>query len=556
MPSDAGFTKNILRNIPLSKPQVNQPLPTSKKELQGLLRAQQQGTVDDIMQALAPAIEEEIQRQINLGVAQKVQEILESIRLARHRQFGSSSERQGQLFNEAEHYANDELFVDPHIDSSPAPAAKAPTRKRGKRRPLPPELPRIERIIEHAQANKPCGCGSPLVKIGEDISEQLDVIPMKIIVRRTVRPIYACPKGDSQPIQASAPAQILPRSNFSAGLLATLLTVKYADGLPLNRFATVLKRHGVDIPRQSLARAVIKTAQALQPLHNLMRDTLLESPIIHMDETTVQVLKEKGRNPTSKSYMWVQRAGPPGQSIILFDYEPSRAAKVPLELLQGWQGYLMTDGYKGYGAIGSATGVTALACMAHARRRFVEAQRAQPKGKTGRADEALRYFAKLYRIEREIKALTLDERTKRRQTESKAVLVELHDWLEENIRIVTPRSKLGVALAYLQKMWPQLQRYTERGDLPIDNNPCENAIRPFVVGRKAWLFSDTPAGAHASAVIYSLVETAKANGKEPQAWLHYALERLPLVKNADEMEQLLPWNTSDEDLAMNLMASE
>src|SRR5690625_4219060 len=163
----------------------------------------------------------------------------------------------------------------------------------------------------------PFGCGSPLVKIGEDISEQLDVIPMKIVVRRTVRPIYACPKGDSQPIQAPAPAQILPRSNFSAGLLATLLTVKYADGLPLNRFATVLKRHGVDIPRQSLARAVIKTAQALQPLHNLMRDALLESPIIHMDETTVQVLKERGRKPTSKSYMWVQRGGPPNKNVIL-----------------------------------------------------------------------------------------------------------------------------------------------------------------------------------------------------------------------------------------------
>src|SRR5690625_5640399 len=137
----------------------------------------------------------------------------------------------------------------------------------------------------------------------------------------------------------------------------------------------------------------------------------------------------------------------------------------------------MAGGYEGYGAIGSATGAAALAGMAPTRRRFVDAQRAQPKGRTGRADEALRYFARLYRIEREIKALTLKERTERRQTESKAVLAELHDWLEENIRIVTPRSKLGVALAYLQKMWPQLQRYTERGDLPIDNNPCENAIR-------------------------------------------------------------------------------
>ena len=506
-------------------------------------------------------IAEGIAAGVAAGVAEKIQYILEQWRLSRHRRFGPSSEsHQGELFNEAEALVDqapdtpddhDEGEDDTGKDSSPKKKAK-----RGHRRALPPELPRIEHVIDVPEDQRLCDCGTPMVRIGEDVSEQLDIVPMQIRVIRTVRPRYACPKGDQAPVQMPAPAQVLPRSNFSAGFLAMLAVVKYVDGLPLARFEKVLARHGVDVPRQSLARGIIKLAQALQPLHNLARDALLDSPVIYMDETTVQVLKEPGRSPTSTSYMWVQRGGPPGKPVVLFDYESSRSGQIPVRLLDSWQGYLMTDGYDGYAPVARGAGVEHLACAAHARRKFVEAKRASPNGKSARADHALDLFGQLYRIEARLKEATDAERFEARQTRSLPVLQKLRAWLDDTLPVVTPKSKLGEALGYLHNVWSRLVRYTERGDLPIDNNAAEGAIRPFVVGRKNWLFSDTPAGAHASAVLYSLVETAKASNREPYAWLRFVVERLPMATTVDEIEALLPWNTHDQDLAMNLAALE
>lgn len=495
---------------------------------------------------------------IAAGVAEAVQRILEQWRLARHKVFGPSSEsHQGELFNEVEALADQAAGTEDEHEGEPAPVQNKARPKRGHRRALPPELPRVQIEIDVPEEERQCACGTPMVRIGEDVSEQLDIIPMQVRVIRTVRPRYACPKGDQAPVQQPAAAQILPRSNFSAGFLAMMAVVKYVDGLPLARFEKVMARHHVDIPRQSMARAMIKLAQALQPLHNLARDTLLEAPVIYMDETTVQVLKEPGRSPTAKSYMWVQRGGPPGRTVVLFDYEASRSGQVPVRLLEGWQGYLMTDGYEGYAPVARLPGVEHLACAAHARRKFVEAKRSSPNGKSARADYALDLFARLYRIEAKVKDASDAQRFEARQTHSLPILQKLRAWLDETLPLVTPRSKLGEALGYLYKVWPRLIRYTERGDLPIDNNLLEGgAIKPFVIGRKGWLFSDTPAGAHASAVLYSLLQTAKANDREPYAWLRFVLERLPLAKTVDEIEALLPWNVHDQDLAMNLAASE
>lgn len=418
---------------------------------------------------------------------------------------------------------------------------------------MPPELPRVEIVVDVPDDHRQCSeCGAPLVKIGEAVSEQLNIIPMRIEVIRTVRPRYACPASHTAPVIAPVPLTALPRSNFTEDFLATLLTTKYVDGLPLARFEKVLARHNIVVPRQTLARAVIATTKVLQPLANLARDTLLDSSVIHMDETTVQVLKEPGKAAQSKSYMWVARGGPPGQPVVLYDYDPSRAGQVPLDLLEGWQGYLMTDGYTGYNAVAGRPGVEHLVCMTHARRQFVDAKRASIKGKRTRADQALAFFAQLYRIEREIKDAAVDARFAARQEQSLPVLTALRQWLEATRPVVTPKSALGTALAYLDTYWPKLVRYTERGDLPIDNNACENAIRPFVVGRKAWLFADTPAGAKASAVIYSLVETAKANSLEPYTWLRYVLKRLPAAKTVEEMEALMPWNLHQHTLVADL----
>jgi len=369
---------------------------------------------------------------------------------------------------------------------------------------------------------------------------------MQVRVLRHIRRRYACPGGESAPVTAALPPQPLPKSQASPGLLAMLLTTKFVDGVPLARFEKVLARSGVIKPRHTLARWVIGASQLLQPLHNLMRDLLLDSPVIYMDETPVQVLKEPGRAAVSQSYMWVQTGGPPDQPVVIYDYDPSRSRQVPLRLLEGWQGHLMTDGYAGYNAVAKLPGIEHQACMAHARRGFVEAKRVQPKGKHGRADQAIEQIAQLYRIERQAKDMSDRERFLIRQQQSLPVLEKLREWLDLARPVVAPKTALGEALSYL--------RYVERGDLGIDNNRAENAIRPFVLGRKAWLFNDTPAGAHASAVIYSLVETCKANGLEPYTWLRRVLRLLPAANTVDDIAALLPWNLHSHDLASELPA--
>ncbi|MBV6274488.1 IS66 family transposase, partial [Alcaligenaceae bacterium CGII-47] len=353
---------------------------------------------------ISERLEAQFDQRVAHEVALKVQQIIEQNRLARHRQFGPSSEAgQGLLFNEAEVLANQPEPADEVAQAQPGGKHKGKPKPRGHRRALPPELPRVEFIIDLPESQRQDANGTPMVRIGEEVSEQLDIIPMKIRVIRTIRPKYAPANGNGVPVVARLAPGILPRSNFTAGALAMLLTVKYADGLPLYRFAKVLARHGVDVPRQSLARVAIQVAQALQPIANLMRDALLDSTLIHMDETTVQVLKEPGKAASSKSYMWVQRGGPPGKPVVMFDYEPTRAGAVPTRLLEGWNGYLMTDDYSGYNAVAAKEGVTHLACAAHARRKFVEASRASPKGKDSHAGIALEFFARLYRIEKRVR---------------------------------------------------------------------------------------------------------------------------------------------------------
>jgi len=224
--------------------------------------------------------------------------------------------------------------------------------------------------------------------------------------------------------------------------------------------------------------------------------------------------------------------------VIFFDYSSSRAQEAPLRLLTGYRGYLMTDDYAGYNAVAAQTGVKRLACWAHARRKFVEAQKVQPKGKIGRADVALSLINKLYGIERELKKASTEQRHEGRQQHSQPVLVQLKTWLEKTQPQVTAQNALGKA-GYLASNWSHLQRYIEAGQLPIDNNAAERAIRPFVIGRKNWLFSDTPKGATASAQLYSLIETAKANGHKPYAWLRHVLERVPLASSVEDYEALL-----------------
>lgn len=531
-------------------------LPADPASLTAMLHAQQQAFIDTVellraqaTQAARDALEQAVRHAAAQAVNEYVVRMVEQARLARHRLYGVSSEQiaalQPSLFDEAEALAQDS--GEAHDQAPPQPQAegegKTPARKaRGKRKPLPVGLPRVDVVHDVPESERTCACGSPMVVIGEDVSEQLDIVPMQVRVLRHVRKRYGCPGGAHAPVTAPLPPQPLPKSNASIQFLAMLLVAKFLDGLPLARFEQVLARHGAVVPRQTLARWVIGTAAVLQPLHNLLRDLLLDGALIHMDETVVQVLKEPGKAPTSNSYMWMQTGGPPERPVILYDYDPSRSAQVPSRLLDGFKGYLMTDRYEGYNAVARGGQVEHLVCWAHVRRRFVEAARVQAKGKRGKADDAIELIGKLYGVERAWRDGDDDQRLAARQQHSVPLLAELRVWLDATLPGVPGKTKLGEALSYMHKYWPKLVRYVERGDLPIDNNRCENAIRPFVVGRKGWLFADTPAGAHASAVIYSLMQTAKANGVEPYQWLCQVLHDLPATSSVDEVEALLPWN--------------
>ena len=364
-------------------------------------------------------------------------------------------------------------------------------------------------------------------------------------VIRHIRKKYACPCCEQGVRTAALPPQPIPKSLASPGLLAHVAVAKYVDALPLYRQERILNRIGVELPRATLANWMIRSGELITPLINLMRETMLDGDLIQMDETTVQVLKEDGKAATSKSYLWVQRGGPPAHPLILYEYNPSRGQSVPLRLLEGFSGYLQTDGYDGYNAVGNRDGITHLGCWAHARRKFDEAVKAQGhrgQAKAGKAMMGLAWIQKLYRIEKAAKAATPQQRYQARQQQAKPIVDELRAWLDRALAQVPPSTLTGKALHYLHNQWDRLVRYLEDGRLPIDNNLTENAIRPFVLGRKNWLFSDTVKGAQASANLYSLIETAKANGLEPYQYLRHVFTHLPQAQTVEQIEALLPYH--------------
>ncbi|SDO47859.1 Transposase [Vreelandella arcis] len=448
------------------------------------------------------------------------QSLFEQFRLALERQFGPSTEKyqvdqKDLLINEAEvavdeedgaTEATDNDVVD---DTAAEPATPTTRRTRGGRVALPPELPRVEVVHELSEEARHCqDDGTALTVIGEAVSEELHVVPARVEVIRHVRRKYACRTCEEGVKIAAAPAKLLPKSNASATLLAYVATAKYQDALPLYRQSQLFARHGAEIPRNTLARWMVQAGERITPLIETLRHHLLSAPLIHMDETTLQVNQEADRKASATSYMWVQRGGPPGQQVVLFDYAASRAGRVPVDLLGGYAGRLITDGYEGYAEVVRRNGITHAGCWAHARRKFVEAQKVQPKGKTGKADWALNQIRKLYGVEKQAKALEPDARHALRDQKSRPLIDQLRTWLDKSLAQVLPKSALGKALHYLDHQWFRLTRFLDDGLIPLDNNPAENAIRPFVVGRKNWLFSHTPSGAQASAAIYSLIETA------------------------------------------------
>ena len=326
------------------------------------------------------------------------------------------------------------------------------------------------------------------------------------------------------------------------GSAGDAVEAQYADELPLARFEKVWAHRRLSVPRQALARWVIGSAQVLQSLNNLAQDGLLDHDLMHMDETPVQMLKEPGREASVKSCMWVRSGRPPGRPVVPFNYDPSRSSEMPEALLAGYRGWLMTVGYGGYDKAVKAGPLQQLGCWAHVGRKFMDAKRVEGKGKTGRADQALAMNGAFYQAEREAKDLAVQERQRQRHTLGRPVLHKLEDWLKTTRAAVPPSTVQGKALRNLQSQWPRLSLYVKRGDLPIDNSRAENAIRPFVLCRKAWMFSDTQAGAHVSALIDTLIKTARANGVEPYAWLAHVMRSIATANSVDDYEALMPRN--------------
>lgn len=507
---------------------------------------------DDI-EALKALLEEK-DRQI-ASYKSKAEALQEQLNLILAKRFGPSSEkadkRQLGLFNEVE-VATEGDKEEPAPEPETSLSIPTQQRKKPGRRALPDYIDREEVLHDLPEEEKVCPHdGTPLERIGEETSEQLDIIPAQVRVLRHIRPKYACPCCRQGVKTAKLPPQPIPKSIASAGLLAHVATAKYADALPLYRQEDILQRAGVDIPRATLAGWMLKLGELIVPLINLLRDSVLEYGIVQMDETTVQVLKEENKAASSKSYMWVQRGGPPGKPIILFDYAPSRSGAVPVLLLEGFTGFLQCDGYEGYGAVSKREGVTLVGCWAHARRKFDEAIKAQGKkgkAKAGRATKGLAFIQKLYCIEKLAREVSPVERLRLRQEQAAPLLGEMRTWLDKSLPEVPPQSAIGKALYYLNGQWQKLIRYTEDGRLDIDNNAAERAIRPFVIGRNNWLFSDTIKGAEASARLYSLILTAKANSHEPYRYLRHVFKELPAATSLQDIEALLPFNIDAESL--------
>lgn len=487
---------------------------------------------------------------------EKISYLEERVRLLQNEIFGRKTEK---------HYPQDHrqipLFPSAQQDEAAAEKLSQSTiaiaehnRKKPGRKPLPAELPRVDIIHDIAQEQKVCQCGSPLSRIGQDVCEKLDYVPAKIRVLRHIRYKYACKSCEGVEstgptvITAPAPVQLIPKSMVSEGLLAHIIVSKFADALPLYRQQKIFERLGIELPRATMANWGIAAAERCRPLIDLLKNEIRSGPFINIDESPLQVLNEPGRANTTKSYMWVFCGGPPGHPAVLFRYHPTRSGQVALSFLDNYHGFIQSDGFTGYDYLGQKQHIVHLACWAHVRRKFIEVVKVRKKVRgsghnpKGLADEALEYIGKLYLIEKQCRAaqMSADQIYEIRQQNAKPILESFKGWLDEKQSITPPKGLLGQAINYALSLWNRLVVYIEDGRLKPDNNAAENAIRPFVLGRKNFLFAGHPNGAEACATFYSLIETAKANGVEPFSYLRYVFEKLPLVQTPDEYHTLLP----------------
>lgn len=482
---------------------------------------------------------------------ERIQTLQHQLYLMRNARFGRKAEKDvvsEQLalqFDEA-----DAKEVEPTPEEPESETITYTRNKKGQgRQKLPSSLPYVEKVYDLTEAEKQCACGCELTHIKDECTEQLDVIPQMTFRVLHIRKKYACKQCEETVLTAKLPKQPIPKSMASAGLLSAVIDAKFNRHMPLYRQEDMFKRAGLTMTRATLSHWVVQSANLLTPLVKLMEDIIQTHDVAYADETTLQVLNEKDKKATTKSYMWLFIGGPPDKRSFVYQYHPTRANRVALEFFEDFAGYLHADCYSAYTALGKKDAISHVACMAHARRNFVDITR-QTKKKKGLAFQLVELIGKLYHIEKVLKEEKASyERIKQvRQAKAVPILAQIKSLLDENNLKILPQSPIGKAVHYMLAHWQALNHYLDDGRLEIDNNRAERSIKPFVIGRKNWLFHGNEIGARAGATLFSLIETCKEHNVDVFAWLKHALGNIHQADTVEKLEKLLPFNVQAEEL--------
>ena len=459
--------------------------------------------------------------------------------LLKHSIFGKSSEKSRAshvdqmsfLFNEAETYAKPEIQ-----EVTQAQDSITPKKKKAGRKALPENLPRNEIIHELQGEELKCDCGGELIHIGSETSEQLDVIPAKVIVNKHIRYKYACKCCEEVVKRAAAPFTPISKSIATSNLLAYIYTQKFNDHCPLYRQEHTWQRLGINLSRATMSNWILSGAEILKPIIELLKEDMNSSNYICSDETTINVLN----NEKSNNYMWVHMSGNRKQRAVVYEYQESRSGSSTSDFFKNFKGYHQSDGYAGYNELHNRDDITGVGCMAHVRRKFMDIVKITKK--PGIASKIIDIISKLYDIERMAKELPYEQIYQIRQERSLPIMEQLHQTLLYYQDQAPPTSILGKAINYPLKQWPKLVVYLENGQIRIDNNDCERAIKPFVIGRKNWLFNNTEKGAKASSIIFSIIETCKANEINSYNYLRYLFANIHKAKTKQDLRSILPYN--------------
>ena len=455
--------------------------------------------------------------------------------LRRH-QFGSRSESLDQLELTLE---EEEIALAAEAPVRQDTAAAPDKKRQPKRRPLPDHLPRNETVLSAGDA---CAdCGGRLKRLGEDVTEELEYIPGRFVVNRIVRPRMACTCCE-QITQAALPSRPIERGRPGPGLLAHVLVSKYGDHSPLYRQSQIFKREGIDLDRSTLADWVGKSTALLEPLADAIARHVLKGQALFADDTPVKLLAPgSGKTKTARLWAYVRDERPwvgEAHPASWYQFSPDRKGIRPREHLANYTGFMHADGYAGFNDLYRTGKVTEVACMAHIRRKFVDVHKSQG---SAIAEEAIKRIAKLYGVEKEVRGQPPDERVKIRQRKSKPIFDDLEAWLHAQLTRISGKSPLAGAIRYALTQMKKLRPWLDHGFLELDNNTAERSMRPIALGRKNYLFMGSDGGGKAAAIAYTLVETAKLNGVNPQAWLTDVLGRIADHKTT-KLDQLMPWS--------------